>query len=148
MRAGVAKRTLLVVVAIGGFALGAISQSSHVCAMDLKQVLAAAYFNSPELDAARARLRATDETVSQAHGIFRPRVNASAANSAIHSNTSGTGAAVIGGGEGGAGTITSGGDLTTIARSLSVTVEQSLFRGLRSINRLREAEAGVRAGQA
>ena len=131
-----------------GTAVATAQLAGVVHAMDLKQVLAAAYFNNPELDAARARLRAIDENVSQAHGIFRPQVNARAANSATRTNTSGTGAAVIGGGEDGIGTISTGGQLTTIARSFSVTAEQSLFRGLRSINRLREAEAGVRAGQA
>lgn len=145
MLCAVGKRILLVAL---GSAFAAALPMGAVHATDLKQVLAAAYFMSPELDAARARLRAIDEDVSQAHGVFRPRVTARAANSATRTNTSGTGAAVIGGGEGGIGTISSVGELTTIARSFSVTAEQSLFRGLRSINRLREAEAGVRAGQA
>jgi outer membrane protein len=116
--------------------------------MDLKQALAAAYFSNPDLDAARARLRAIDEVVSQAHGAFRPYVSATGERSETRTNTSGTGATVIGTGPSGAGTVTTAGDLTTTARLFSVTAEQSLFRGLRSINRLREAEAGVRAGQA
>ena len=114
-------------------------------AMDLKEALATSYFSNPDLDAARARLRATDESVSQAHGAFRPELNASGETSRTRTDTSGTGVAIIG--DGGVGTIGIG-RLHTTARSFSVTAEQNLFRGLRDINRLRQAEASVAAGQA
>jgi outer membrane protein len=89
-----------------------------------------------------------DEDVAQAHGAFRPQITARGAATQTRTNTDGSGATIIPGGGGGIGTIASGGELNTRARTFSVVAEQSLFKGLRSINRLHEAEAGVKAAQA
>ncbi|MDA7947513.1 MAG: TolC family outer membrane protein [Hyphomicrobiaceae bacterium] len=109
----------------------------------LNAALALAYTSNPQLQAARAQLRATDETVPQARAARRPTIT----------------------GQAGAGHEER--DLT-LKRSLrrnildplgrqidldsrddqqtySVTLSQSLFRGFQTINTIREAEANVLA---
>lgn len=101
----------------------------------LRQALAAAYEYNPQLDAERARLRAVDESVSQAHSGYLPDVNANVqfgrTNSEIESQF---------GGVGGAGG-------TFSPRGYQITATQNLFNGFQTTNQVREAEANVRASR-
>ncbi|MFM1815624.1 MAG: hypothetical protein RLZ98_2319, partial [Pseudomonadota bacterium] len=120
-------RAALLVVALGGVP----STVSQVHAETLREALAAAYRTNPELDAERARLRATDETVSQAHAGFRPTISANAR--ATYDNQSSSPGA--------------GSDGSVYPKQLGVNLSQPIFRGFRTIEQLREAEALVRAGR-
>lgn len=95
----------------------------------LQNALSSAYQYNPQLDAERARARATDENVSQAHGQFRPTItgNGSVAYQNQQTNPSSP---------------TNG---TTHPKNVGITVTQPIFRGFRSINGVNVAEAQVRA---
>lgn len=105
--------------------------SPSATAETLREALAAAYRTNPELDAERARLRATDEKVSQAHAAFRPQINADGSVTFDHQRTSPP----------------SGNDGSVYPKSMAVSLSQPIFRGFRTIGQLREAEALVRAGR-
>lgn len=105
----------------------------------LDQALAMAYLNNPQLDAQRAQVRAVDEQVPQTLSFFRPRVSASA-NTAMSRTQS----------EVGATPTSRGGNSTTAAntRSMSLDVDQSLYRGGRSTANVERAESQVQAARA
>lgn len=102
-----------------------------VQAETLKEALTAAYRTNPELDAERARLRATDENVSQANAGFRPQISADATTTYDDQKTSPP----------------SGGDGPAYPKQMQVQLSQPIFRGFRTIEQVREAEAQVRAGR-
>ncbi len=114
-----------------GVALVAVVLHVPASAETLREALALAYASNPQLDAERARLRATDESVPQAKSGFRPRatVNADTGRQMIHTNPA------------------SIGDGTGQAWGYSVTAEQSVFSGYRTTNTVRQAEADVRSGR-
>ena len=97
----------------------------------LQSALASTYQSNPQLDAERARLRATDEGVSQAEAQFRPTITGTASvgyqNVQIRPQV-------------GAGS-------TTNPTSYGVNFTQPIFRGFRTINGINVAEANVRAGR-
>lgn len=109
----------------------AASASTPVSAETLREALAATYSNNPQLDAERARLRATDEGVAQANSAFRPTVtgNGSVGFERLQTKPSSTSAG------------------NTYPKTWGVTVNQPIFRGFRSINGVNVAEANVRAGR-
>lgn len=117
-------------------------------ATTLTEALAAAYRYNPQLDAERARLRATDEGVSQAHAGYRPNINATGDVSVQQNNTRLDDQNNTGFGGGGIGSINQGGNVTTYPRGVGVTLQQNLFNGFQTVNGVREAEANVRAGRA
>ncbi|MGI9386343.1 MAG: TolC family outer membrane protein [Methyloligellaceae bacterium] len=86
----------------------------------------------PALNAERARQRATDEGVPIAKSARRPSVIGDADVTRSHSNTSPA----------------STSDGKNTAKGYGVTLSQSVFRGFRTINSIREAEANVYAGRA
>ena len=98
----------------------------------LKQALRSAYRSNPQLDAERARLRATDEEVPRARSGWRPVINGQADFGSRRSQTKPR----------------SAGDGRVGSRSYSLTLSQPVFTGLRTLNAVREAEANVRAGRA
>jgi outer membrane protein len=102
-----------------------------VQAETLKDALASAYASNPQLDAERARLRATDENVSQAHSQFRPTVTGNASVGWQDNQTRPSSP--------------SNGSFNP--RSVGVAFTQPIFRGFRSLNGLNVAEAQVRAGR-
>ncbi|MDT7952887.1 MAG: TolC family outer membrane protein, partial [Acetobacteraceae bacterium] len=61
------------VIALGGL-LALVAGGAHAQPRTLQDALASAYSNNPTLQAARAQLRATDETVPQALAGWRPTV--------------------------------------------------------------------------
>lgn len=101
------------------------------CAETLQSALASTYQSNPQLDAERARLRATDEGVAQAEGQFRPTITGTASvgyqNSQVRPQA-------------GAGS-------TTNPASYGVNFTQPIFRGFRTINGINVAEANVRSGR-
>ncbi len=123
----------LVLAAILLLSAGGIFQSAQ--AETLRQALASAYKYNPQLDAERARLRATDEGVSQAHAGYRPNITGSSSFQFQNSNVKSSFASPF----------TSDGPLAP--RGYQVDVQQNLFNGFQTTNRVNEAEANVRAGR-
>ena len=101
----------------------------------LHQALTAAYKFNPRLDAERARLRATDEEVPRALSGYRPLIFGSA-DVGYRKDVTRRG--------GTDGTTTQ----ETNPRGYGVDISQPLFRGFRTLNTVREAEAVVRAQRA
>lgn len=98
----------------------------------LESALARAYAAHPSLNAQRASLRATNEGVSQAVSGYRPRVNASA-----DVGTQYTDVDVPGGSS----------NSTLTPRGLGLQIDQTIYNGNRTFNRVRSAEAGVYAAR-
>ncbi len=97
----------------------------------LRQALTAAYQTNPQLDAERARLRATDEDVSRAESGYRPTVDGSADIGRLETKSQPT-------------SFTSG---KSDPWGYSISVRQSVFSGFRTSNEVSEAEATVKAGR-
>ncbi len=117
---------LALCIAIGG---GSVA----VQAETLQDALAATYRYNPRLDAARAALRATDEEVARANSGYRPTISASADSGSQWQTAKGAS---------GATSFTE-----THPSGYGVTSTQPLFRGFRTLNQVREAEATIRAGR-
>lgn len=100
----------------------------------LRQALAATYMTNPTLNAERARLRAIDEEISQARSNLRPSLFGDLESGIRKINPNPKGA----------GTVASG---THHPKGYSITVNKTLFRGLRTLNAIREAEATIEAGR-
>lgn len=92
----------------------------------LEGALARAYTVNPTLNAQRAATRATDEAVPQALSGYRPRVFGTADIGASATEVR------IGGGQ---GTVT-----TQYPRGVGASIEQNIFDGFRTPNRVRAAE--------
>lgn len=108
-----------------------IVPSSPAIAETLHQALAAAYKYNPRIDAERARLRATDEDVSQANAGYRPIVTGSADITRDWQKTRPPGA----------------GDGGQTSKGYSVALSQPIFNGFRTVNAVNAAEANVRANR-
>src|SRR5205085_5920168 len=113
--------------------LGAASPAG---AETLESALAQAYRNNPTLNAQRAALRATDESVPQALANYRPRVTGTLDSGYQHFESIST----------------SGGQFTKTNTNISprggnVGLVQPVFNGMRSGNLTRQAEAAVLAGR-
>ncbi|BAT60325.1 outer membrane efflux protein BepC precursor [Variibacter gotjawalensis] len=106
----------------------------------LPSALAAAYRNNPQLNAQRSQVRITDEAVPQALSGYRPQVSATADIGISRSE----GRAYTGGGGDGP-TAPFGG--TTTPRGVGVTLNQNVFNGFRTGNRVRAAEGQVSAAR-
>ena len=106
--------------------------SAPVSAESINDAIGSAYRYNPRLDAARATLRALDETVAQQNAGYRPTLNGAA--DVGYSNVETDPRSATQSGE-------------THPRGYSVTASQPLFRGFRVQNGVREAEANVRAGR-
>lgn len=111
----------------------------------LNGALATAYTHNPELEAARAQLRATDEQVPQARAGYRPTITAEAAagyenqdievKDPLPRNLFGRLAREF------------NLDEQDTPSGYSITLNQPLFRGFQTINTVREAEANVLAAR-
>ncbi|WP_191062189.1 TolC family outer membrane protein [Geminicoccus harenae] len=109
-------------------ALGALAAGTAQ-AQTLQEALANAYRTNPDLGAARAQLRATDELVSQALSGYRPQVGATASYDIIDLDTS-------------------QGDATLDSSAIGLSVTQPLYRGGGLDANLRASENTVRANRA
>jgi outer membrane protein len=99
----------------------------------LTEALARVYQNNPQLNAARAQLRATDETVPQALSGYRPTLSLGALagyNPVRNTFPDGTQAYA-----------------NLRPWMAGVTLTQPLFNGFRTANTVRQAEAQVRSGR-
>lgn len=108
-----------------------VAAAPAACAETIAEALAAAYNSNPRLDADRARQRAQDEEVARANAGYRPRVEASAEagyqRTDNHPLTEDDG--------------------ETHPKSYTIRGTQPIFRGFRTLNQVRQAEAQVRAGR-
>jgi outer membrane protein len=104
--------------------------ASGASADTLPEALATAYSSNPDIAAQRAALRALDEDVSEAVSGYRPNVTGSADLEYRDINSTGR-----------------NGDYGSLDRSAGVQVNQPIYRGGRTQNSVRAAEAGVKAGR-
>ncbi|MCK5495462.1 MAG: TolC family protein, partial [Hyphomicrobiaceae bacterium] len=111
------------------------AHTSTAKAESLSSALVAAYVTNPNLNAARARLRAIDEEASQARSNFRPSLSGDLETGYRKTNPKLKGGATAPG----AGTHHPG--------VYGLTLNQTLFRGFRTLNAIREAEANIRSGR-
>lgn len=118
-----------------------VTITTEVRAQSLIDTLSQAYNYNPQLDAERARLRATDEDVSRANSGYRPSVNGTAdiEYDKSYSRPSGGGGVDTGTGGSSQGSNT--------AKGYSFQLVQPVFRGFRVLNAVNSAEANVRAGR-
>ena len=123
-----------VVTCVGFTATGALSFAATAAwAEALPEALAKAYQSNPQLNAERARQRATDENVPQALAGYRPQIVASlsgglqAVRNLLPDNTVQS--------------------ATLKPWTIGVTVTQTLFNGFKTANSVRVAELQVQSGR-
>ncbi len=121
---------------LAGIAASAVWAAGLAHAETINSALERAYVESPDLNAQRASLRATDEQVPRARSGYLPRVNASTQLGKADSTFN---AGILGG-------PTS--DYNTTPRSVGVTVTQNLYNGDRTNKQVETAEKGVLAARA
>lgn len=114
------KNSLACVALISVLALSPQSAAAET----LYQAMAKAYENNPDLNAARAGLRATDEGVALAKSGYRPIIGAEAITTSTNTESRVTNSASVG-----------------------VSITQTLFDGFQTRNNVRAAEAQVFAGR-
>ncbi len=119
-------------VALAAAAFAVLPAANAAQAETLKSALALAYQNNPQLNAERARQRATDESVPQALSGYRPQFSASANIGAQYYDARTNSGPVSG---------------TTIPRGAGITGTQTIFNGFRTANQTRAAESQVLAGR-
>ncbi|MCB1478329.1 MAG: TolC family outer membrane protein [Rhodobiaceae bacterium] len=110
----------------------AVSVALPARAETMMSAMSYAYSSNPTLNAARAEARAVDEGVAQALSGWRPTVTGEASIGQKYTDTDSS-------------ISTSSGSSTTTPGSVGVTVNQPLFRGYRTVNSTKQAEAAVRA---
>jgi outer membrane protein len=121
---------------LSGIALAALLVTGAARAETINGALARAYTSSPDLNAQRASLRATDEQVPRAKSGYLPRVSASSSLGKANSNFY----------SGSVGGSTS--DYNITPRSIGVTVSQNLYNGDRTGTQVEGAEKSVLASRA
>ena len=121
------RKTLLLTAALSIAAM----MPATVSAETIFGAMAKAYDNNPDLNAARAGLRATDEGVAIAKAGNRPQVAATASVTATKTNR----------------TTFLGTSADSVDSSVGVTFTQSLFDGFQTRNNVRAAEATVYGGR-
>jgi outer membrane protein len=120
------RRALWLAVALPVF----VSISVPVNAETIKGAMAKAYANNPDINAARAGLRATDESVTIAKAGYRPQVSAVA----TYSRTFLSGVNNL-----------NGNDLVGTSQSIGLNITQQIFDGFQTLNRINAANASVYA---
>ncbi len=121
------RKTLLLTAALSIAAM----MPATVSAETIFGAMAKAYDNNPDLNAARAGLRATDEGVAIAKSGNRPQVSATASVTATQTNR----------------TTFTGASADSVDSSVGVTFTQSLFDGFQTRNNVRAAQANVYGGR-
>lgn len=116
-------------VALLSAAVCALLVTAPAKAETLTEALASAYANNPELNAARAGTRATDEGVPQALGGYRPQINANISAGTTWSDPAGAGGA------------------NSSSASIGLSLVQPIFRGFRTENGVLASESAVRASR-
>jgi outer membrane protein len=103
---------------------------SFAAAESLSDAFISAYRGNPTLRAERATLRATDEQVPQALAGWRPTISAQASASEVWNNNSVQGHS------------------HNDPKSISINLSQPIFRGFKTVEGTKVAEANVKAGRA
>ena len=125
-------------IALLGFGVIFGGHASELRAQTIRDALASAYVYNPQLNAARAALRVTNESVPQALAGYRPTLSLNADLGAQHNiNTTGQGSQTTAG----AGRQ----ETNQTPAGYSFTVNQTLFNGFSTDNQVRQAESLVRA---
>ena len=124
-------RVVLIATLTALIVVNPLSGLTTLHAQSLKAAMAQAYVSNPTLKAGRAELRAIDEGVAQARSGYRPNItlNADAGTQWSKSRP---------------GSIADG---RTRPRGYSITLNQPIFRGLRTVNSVRQADDNVLAGR-
>lgn len=125
------RRKSLLLAALCGSALIAFGSSGW--AETVPQALASAYRSNPEINSARAQTRAADENVPIARANLRPIISAFA-------SATGTVRRIDPEPFGGV-------DGETLDGAVGIEIQQNVFRGFRTRNAIRQAEAGVLASR-
>jgi outer membrane protein len=120
-------------VAVAGIFLASFGPAP-VLADTIEAALVRAYQTNPQLNAQRASVRSTDETVPQALSGYRPRVAVTASGGAQYTDV------ITGGAATGATARLHG---TQLPRAVGATITQTLFNGNQTANRTRAAESQV-----
>ncbi len=110
-----------------------ITQPTFAGTQTLEGALAGAYRTNPDLQAARANLRVTDEQVSLALSGWRPSVDAVAEVGSSHQKIASGSMA---------------GKQNLVPRDVGIRVTQPVFRGFRTQAAIEAADANVLAGRA
>ena len=136
LNGGIPIMTSMKTFLLAGIAASALMVGGMAQAETINSALALAYSGSPDLNAQRASLRATDEQVPRAKSGYLPRVNASSslgkADTAFYTGSAGA----------------SNSDYNTTPRSVGVTVTQNLYNGSRTATQVETAERSVLAARA
>ncbi|MDR3494777.1 MAG: TolC family outer membrane protein [Ancalomicrobiaceae bacterium] len=114
-------------------------------AQSLTDALALAYSNSPDLNAARATGRATDENVGIAKGLLRPKVSG-VGTYAIQNQSATLGVDANGTNNARPSALVTRNDITHPA-TVGIQLTQPLFTGFQATAKLKAAESGVLAQQ-
>ncbi len=122
-------------VRVGAALLASLSFGvvGHASAATLEWALVQAYQNNPQLNAQRASVRATDESVPQALSGYRPKVSVTATLGVQNTRTLSVSSS--------GGTTLAEGDFAP--HGVGVTASQTLFNGFQTANRTRLAEGQV-----
>src|SRR6185312_6945549 len=112
--------------------------ASAAAADTLEWALVQAYQNNPSLNAQRASLRAMDENVPQALSGYRPKLSITA-NAGENFTSQQTQSFSSSGGV----SSTSNVDAAFTSRGVGATATQTLYNGLQTANRVRQAESQV-----
>jgi outer membrane protein len=129
------KEFLAISRAAGAAAVAALAGALSVtgaAAITLEGALVQAYQNNPQLNAQRAIARGIDENVPQALSGYRPTVGATADVGVLNTNTRTQ-----------LGSVSS----TTAPRGVGLEVNQNVFNGFQTGNRVRAAESQVFAAR-
>jgi outer membrane protein len=111
----------------------------------LKWALTQAYMNNPPLNAQRASVRATDESVPQALSGYRPRVSLSASVGEQYLDTLSKASTTLPGGR--TASVYSDTHGATAVQTYGGTISQTLFNGFGTSSRTRQAEHLVSAAR-
>jgi outer membrane protein len=131
------RRGVLRLAAGVGACLLLVGLSAPAVAEMLNQALVAAYMTNPGLEAERARLRAIDEEISQARSNFLPSLTGDLDTGyrKINPKLKGGAPALV------------AGTRTHHPGTYGLSLNQTLFRGFRTLNAIREAEANIKSGR-
>lgn len=122
-------------------AISMLAGSQSASADTLREALALAYANNPSLLAARAQLRAVDESVPIALSGWRPQVSVNGDVSRRRNETDIQGAI-------NSGAVFAGGTTLRTSQNASIGLSQPLFRGFKTQAKTASAKATVEAQRA
>lgn len=126
------RRALNTGIALAAFVAVAGFDVANAQAQSFEEALARAYASNPTLEAKRAKLRGTDEIVTQALGNWRPSVTLKGDYGRMRQEANGAASE----------------DQVRNPRSGKVAISQPLYRGGRTVAATRKAESSVQAERA